>query len=328
MDVLVKKVNSGATLDHEEAVRLFDSMVGGGLTESQIASSLIAMKLRQETEDELAALVAILNRHKRGFNSGARATIDTCGTGGDGKSTVNVSTAVSIILASMGFPVVKHGNSAQSGAVGSADILAGLGMDLAYTGFSAEESFKKHNFVFLMAPLYHPGLKGIGKVRKELKVPTIFNLAGPLVNPADPDFQVIGINCRERLEFIARTLMQIGRENVTVYSSRDGFDEVSSNDKTDCILITKGGAERFFIDPSNFFKPFEMPVVRNAEEAKRLFMDGLSGESGEIADIFSLNTALALRTMNKAELKEGYTLVRKHLASGKAKKKLEQIVGN
>jgi anthranilate phosphoribosyltransferase len=326
MDRLVKKVNSGGTLAHDEAVLLFDSMVKGELTESQIASSLIAMKLRQETEDELAALVVTLNRHKRGFNSGATATIDTCGTGGDGKSTVNVSTAVSIILASMGFNVVKHGNSAQSGAVGSADILTSLGMDLEYTGTSAEEYFKKHNFVFMMAPHYHPGLKGIGKVRRELKVPTIFNLVGPLVNPADPDFQVIGINCRERLEFIARAVVKMGRENIAVYSSRDGFDEISSLDKTDCILIKNGGFDRFTIDPSEFFKPFGMPVVRSTGEAKNYFVQGLSGENGEIADIFSLNTALALKTMNKAEIREGYVIVKEHISSGKAKKKLEEIV--
>jgi anthranilate phosphoribosyltransferase len=272
--------------------------------------------------------VATLNRHKRGFNSGRKGTIDTCGTGGDGKSTVNVSTAVSIILASMGFPVVKHGNSAQSGAVGSADILTILGMDLEYTGTSAEEYFRKHNFVFMMAPYYHPGLKGIGKVRKELKVPTIFNLVGPLVNPADPDYQVIGINCRERLEFIARAIARMGRENVTVYSSRDGFDEISSQDKTDCILIKNGESDRFTIDPSDFFRPFGMPVVRGTGEAKNFFVQGLSGEDGGIADIFSLNTALALKTMGKAEIREGYAIVKQHISSGKASKKLEEIVSS
>jgi anthranilate phosphoribosyltransferase len=328
MDRLVKKVNSGDRLDYEEAALLFDSMVMGRLTESQTASSLIAMKLRQETEDELAALVATLNRHKRGFKSGKKGTIDTCGTGGDGKSTVNVSTAVSVILASMGFPVVKHGNSAQSGAVGSADILSGLGMDLEYTGTSAEEYFKKHNFVFMMAPHYHPGLKGIGKVRRELKVPTIFNLVGPLVNPADPDYQVIGINCRERLEFIARAIVKMGRENIAVYSSRDGFDEISSLDKTDCILIKNGGSDRFTIDPSEFFKPFEMPVVRSTGEAKKFFVKGLSGEDREVADIFSLNTALALTIMGKGDMKKGFLTAREQIASGKVVKKLEEIVGN
>ncbi|OHD67771.1 MAG: anthranilate phosphoribosyltransferase [Spirochaetes bacterium RBG_16_49_21] len=327
MDQLIKKVNSGERLNFEEAERLFDSMVQGRLTEAQIASSLIALRFREETENELAALVTILNRYKRCFGCGSRNAIDTCGTGGDGKSTVNVSTAASIILASMGFPVVKHGNTAQSGAVGSADILQALGMDLAYSGSSPEEHFKKHNFVFMLAPHYHPSLKGIGKVRRELKVPTIFNLVGPLVNPADPEFQVIGINRHDRLEFIARTMITIGRSNIAVYSSRDGYDEVSSRDKTDCILIADGRTENFIIDPSDFFMPFDMPVVKSVDEAKKFFVEGLSGENEEITDIFSLNTALALKTMNKAQIKEGYGLVKNHIASGKAKKKLEEIIG-
>ena len=328
MDQLIKKVNSGDRLNIREAEHLFDSMVEGRLTESQIASSLIAMRFRRETEDELAALVNILNRHKRGFKTGLSETIDTCGTGGDGKSTVNVSTAVSVILASMGFPVVKHGNSAQTGAVGSADIMAALGMDLEYTGLSPEEFFRKHNFVFMMAPHYHPSLKSIGKVRRELKVSTIFNLVGPLVNPADPDFQVIGINCRERLEFVARTIVLMGRKNIAVYSSRDGFDEISSREKTDCILITEHGTKSFTVDPSEFFRPFEMPVVKSTGEAKRLFVEGLSGENGEIADLFSLNTALALKTMNRTDIREGYGLVKEHIASCRVMKKLEEIVGN
>ena len=328
MEQLVKKVNSGDRLNFSEAEHLFDSMVEGRLTESQIASSLIAMKFRRETEDELAALVTTLNRHKREFKTGSTNTIDTCGTGGDGKSTVNVSTAVSVILASMGFAVVKHGNSAQSGAVGSADIMAALGMDLEYTSLSPEEFFRKHNFVFMLAPHYHPSLKSIGKVRRELKVSTIFNLVGPLVNPADPDFQVIGINCRERLEFIARTIVQMGRKNIAVYSSRDGFDEISSKEKTDCILITDRGSDSFTVDPSEFFRPFEMPVVRSTEEAKELFLEGISGENEEIADIFSLNAALALVTMCRADLNRGFMMVKEHIASGMVTEKLAEIVGN
>jgi anthranilate phosphoribosyltransferase len=328
MEELVKKVNSGARLDFSEAERLFDSMVQGGLTETQIASCLIAMKFRQETVEELAALVKTLNRHKREFKCGSSNTVDTCGTGGDGKSTVNVSTAVSIILASLEYPVVKHGNTAQSGAVGSADILTALGMDIAYTGSSPEEYFRKHNFVFMMAPLFHPALKGIGKVRRELKVPTIFNFVGPLVNPADPDYQVIGINKRERLEFIAKTIMKLGKKNITVYSSLDGYDEVSSQDKTDCKMITDGKIIDFTIDPSYYFKPFKMPVVKNTDDAKKFFVDGLSGKDEAVMDIFSLNAALALKTMNKAEINEGFTLVREHIGTGKVKKKLDEIVGN
>jgi anthranilate phosphoribosyltransferase len=328
MDALVIKVNSGQRLAYDEAARLFEGMVQDRLSDSQIASALIAMKFRHETVDEVAALVAILDRHKRQFTSGSDDAIDTCGTGGDGKSTVNISTAVSIILSSIGCRVVKHGNTAQSGIVGSADILKDLGMDLNYTDSSPEEYFKKHGYVFLLAPHYHPSLKRIGAVRRELKVPTIFNFVGPLINPADPGYQVIGISRRDRLDFIAQVIRKIGKQNVTVYSSRDGFDEVSSQDTTECIYIGEGNDRRFTIDPSDFFEPFSMPVVSDRSEAKKLFLEGLSGENEQMSDIFSLNAALALRTMNRFGMKEGYLETKKQIASGNVMRKLDELVGN
>ena len=327
MDRIVQKVNSGDRLSYDQARDLFESMVQGRLAESQIASSLIAMKLRGETVDELAALAATLNSHKRTFSPGVHGTVDTCGTGGDGKSTVNVSTAVGIILASLGCPVVKHGNTAQSGVVGSADILSDLGIDV--NGAAAPgDYFARHNFIFMLAPIYHPALKGIGKVRRELKVPTLFNLAAPLANPADPDFQIIGISRRGRLEFIARVLEKIGRMNITVYSSRDGYDEVSSADTTECIHIGEGGSRRFTIDPSDFFEPFPMPVVHDRNEARRLFLDGLTGRSETVANIFALNAALALRTMNRCGMREGFSGARDQILSGRACRKLEELAAD
>ena len=183
--------------------------------------------------------------------------------------------------------------------------------------------------MFMLAPHYHPALKGIGKVRRELKVPTIFNFVGPLINPADPDYQVIGISRRDRLDFIAQVIRKIGKRNITVYSSRDGFDEVSSRDTTECIYIGDGNDRRFTIDPSDFFEPFSMPVVRDRNDAKRLFLEGLSGENEQISDIFSLNAALALRTMNRCGMKEGYFETKKahrlrerHAKAGRAGGKL------
>jgi len=327
MDTLVKKVNSGHRLSFDEAQCLFEGMVQDKLSESQIASALIAIKFRRETVDEVAALAATLNRHKRKFVSGSDDAIDTCGTGGDGKSTVNISTAVSIILSSIGCKVVKHGNTAQSGIVGSADILKELGMDMDYTDTTPEEYFEKHNYVFLLAPHYHPALKKIGTVRKELKVPTIFNFVGPLINPADPRYQVIGINRLDRLDFVAQVIRKIGKRNVTVYSSRDGFDEVSSQDTTECIHVGDGNDRRFTIDPSDFFEPFSMPVVSDRNEAKKLFLEGLSGENEQMSDIFSLNTALALRTMNRCGMREGYIETKKRIASGSVMRKLDDLVG-
>ncbi len=327
MENIIIKVNSGKPLAYPEAEQLFEGMVRGDLSDSQIASSLIAIKLRTETVDELAALVATLDRHKRKLEVDPAGTVDTCGTGGDGKSTVNVSTAVSIILSSLGCRVVKHGNRAQSGAVGSADLLAELGMDLGYSGSSPEEFFSSHGYVFMPAPDFHPAMKRIGPVRRELKVPTLFNYAGPLINPANPEFQVIGVNRRDRIDFIGRVVEKLGRSNVTIYSSRDGYDEVSSSGETECLHIGDGGTRRFTIDPSDFFEPFPMPVAGDLREASRLFLDGLSGENGRVANLFALNAALALRTMNRCGLREGYFLARKHIDEGHARRKVDELTG-
>ncbi|MBN1531746.1 MAG: anthranilate phosphoribosyltransferase [Spirochaetes bacterium] len=323
---ILKRMNAGDAPEMDEADRLFEVMLTGGLTDSQIASVLISMKGRGETPLEVAALVRAMRRHKRHFGVSAKGLVDTCGTGGDGKSTVNVSTAVSIILASMGYPVVKHGNSAQSGKVGSADILADVGFDAAYGGSSPEEFFSAHNYVFLFAPQYHPALKQIGRVRRELGVPTIFNLVGPLANPADPAYQIIGLSGKNRLELVSEAVSLMGCGGITLYASDDGFDEVSSAAKTECRTISGGSVESFFIDPADFFDPFEMPVVRDRSDAKDLFLGGISGRDGRIADLFALNAALALKTMGVAELPEGYGAAREQLASGRAAEKLERMV--
>lgn len=325
MDALIRTVNSGSSLSFDDSRTLFNAMLGGQLTEAQIGSSLIALRFRGERPHELAALVTAMNERKRRFPHDTVDTIDTCGTGGDGKSTVNVSTAVGIILAALGYRVLKHGNSAQSGLVGSADILGDLGMDLAYTDTSPEEFYRSHNFVFMMAPQYHPALKGIGKVRRELKVPTIFNFAGPLANPGDPDCQIIGIGAPERIDFIAQALQELGRDRVTVYASEDGYDEISSSARTRCLSIVNGRISEFSIDPGDFFTPGPMPVISSRHEACELFLAGLTGSNPAIASIFAINTALAIHTLEGSGLDQGYIRAREAITTGAAMNKLSTM---
>lgn len=327
METLIRKTNSGTPLSFDEARTLFNAMLAGELTEAQIAATLIALRLRGERPQELAALVTAMNERKRRFLHRTHETIDTCGTGGDGKSTVNVSTAVGIILAALGYRVLKHGNSAQSGLVGSADILADLGFDLSYAGTTPEEFYQRHNFVFMMAPLYHPALKDIGKVRREIKIPTIFNFAGPLANPGDPDCQIIGIGAPDRLAFVAEALRELGRDHVTVYASEDGYDEISSADRTRCLTINGERMDEYFVNPGDFFTPCPMPVVASRHEARELFLAGLSGTNQSIADIFSLNTALAMHTMNGSTLDDGFARARGIIADGMAMAKLTAMTG-
>jgi anthranilate phosphoribosyltransferase len=327
MKNIVSSINGGQTLGYNEAVDFFQMMVDGSLTEAQIASTLISMNRRGETVDELAGLISVLNSHKKKFTRNSEKCVDTCGTGGDGKSTVNVSTAVSIILASLGYKIVKHGNTAQSGKVGSADILKSIGLDLNYEGTSPEEFYRENNYVFLFAQHYHPALKGIGKVRREIMSPTIFNFVGPLVNPADPENQIIGISKKEKLEFISDAVMKLGKDNITVYASRDGYDEVSSSDKTDCIGIKNGAMNKFTIDPADYFTPFPMPEVKNADDALKMFNDGISGKDEKIANIFSLNAALALNNIEEMEIGEGFQKIKEHIMSGSVEKKMKEMFG-
>jgi len=326
MNEIIRRLNSGEKLSRGDAEKFFEGMIDGALTEAEVASTLMAIRHRGETPGELSALVTALDRRKRRFELPRAGTIDTCGTGGDGKSTVNISTAVSIILASMGYAVVKHGNSAQSGKVGSADILKDLGFDLEYGGSSPEGFFQKHGFVFLMAPHYHPSLRAIGKIRREIRVPTIFNFVGPLVNPADPVFQIIGISRLDRLEMLADAIMEMGRSGITVYSSEDGFDEVSSRRRTLCITVKNGAKDRFSIEPSDFFTPFDPPVVRDRDHARDLFLAGLSGRNGDLVNLLALNTALALYTMGESGLDDGFKRAREHIMNGGPGLKLEELL--
>lgn len=325
---LVQKTALGHELSFEEASELFDSIMAGELTEAEIAAVLVAMRLRGETPDEIAGAANAMNKKKIRLDKGDRIVIDTCGTGGDGKSTVNVSTAVSLVLAASGVNIVKHGNVAQSGKVGSADILRQLGVPIEFDEGMDRAYFEKHGYVFLFAPKFHPAMKFAGPVRKAIKVPTVFNFLGPLSNPCDPDFQLIGISNIEKLEKLAKAMEKLGRTGVILYSSEDGYDEVSSNAVTTCYKITAGGTERFSINPADFFEPFEMPVVADSEDAQIQFMKAISGMDKQLTELIAINTALAFYVSGICiDMKEGFEKAKSVIKSGKVVEKLESLRG-
>jgi anthranilate phosphoribosyltransferase len=267
---IVKKAGLGEQLNFEETYNIFIQMMNGELSEAEIACVLIAMRLRDETPEEIAGAARAMNDKRLKFVTDKKV-YDTCGTGGSGKCTMNISSAVAILIASLGLPVVKHGNRAVSGSVGSADIYELAGVPVDSEKEVMEEYFKKKNFAFLFAPLYHPALKYAGAVRKQLKVPTIFNFLGPLANPADVAGQIIGISRRDKLSDMAEALLMLGRDNVAVYSSLDGYDEVSSTAPTEIHQVKSGLLTKRYINPSEFFNPFSMPVVKNGDEALKYF---------------------------------------------------------
>ncbi len=324
---LVRKVNNGGILSYEEACELFEKIITNELSEAQVASILISMKHRKETSHEIAAAAKVLMEKMIRFEHNSKGSIDTCGTGGDGKSTVNISTAVAINLASMGHPVIKHGNVAQSGKVGSADILEMLHIPCRLEKSDAEKFFAQRGFVFLFAPYYHPILKNVAKIRKDIMTSTIFNFLGPLMNPGDPDYQIIGISRREMLKTYTDAALMLGKKNIVIYSSDDGFDEISTSEITKAYIIEDGKVDYFFVDPHEFFEPFPLPVVESKEDAVKLFLEGIKGENEEIVKIFALNTAVALFIKDKKDMKEHYKEAYENIKSGNAFKKIEQLRG-
>ena len=339
LDDVLKKVNEGNILSSDEMKLLMTNMLQGNLTDGQIGACLIAMKVRGETVEEVATAVRVLDKNKIKFDVNSdKPVVDTCGTGGDGKSTINISTAVSIILSAMNTTVVKHGNVAQSGKVGSANILEEFNIPLTPEKQEAEEYLNNNDFIFLFAPAFHPTMKYVGKVRKELKVPTLFNFMGPLLNPANPDYQVIGFSRLDKLEFYADVINALGRKNIAVYTSHDGYDEISSNAPTDIYLINtdadfseynpvevKEGIKKITIIPGDFFEPFEMPVVESKEDAVDKFTAALKGTNKNYANLLAINAALILSLINNKSIKENFADVSETIHSGKAFDKLENL---
>jgi len=323
---MVKKAGLGELLNFEETYKIFTQMMDGELSEAEIACVLIAMRLRGETPEEIAGAARAMNDKRLRFDAG-KPVYDTCGTGGSGKSTMNVSSAVAITISALGFPVVKHGNRAISGSVGSADIYELAGVPVDSEKEEMEKYFKENDFAFLFAPKYHPALKYAGSVRKKLGVPTIFNFLGPLANPADVAGQIIGISRRDKLEDLAEAMLMLGRDNVAVYSSLDGYDEVSSTAPTQMYHIKSGTLTKRYINPTDFFSPFAMPVVKDGDEALKYFYESIEGE-GNLQKLIALNAGVALEIFGGAEdVREGFEIAYKAIASGSVMEKYKSLRG-
>lgn len=323
----VKKLFNGKDMSLAESLRVFEGIMKGEFDDDIVSAILIALKMKGETATEIYAAAKVLNDLKFRFEHGKRPCIDTCGTGGDGKSCVNVSTAVSIILSSLGYNVVKHGNVAISGKVGSADILEMLGVPVKLSIEEMHEFYERNGFVFLLAPMFHPAMKNVAHIRKKLGVPTIFNLLGPLVNPAEPEYQIIGVGSKDKLEVYAEAASKFKNKKFIVYSSLDGYDEVSTKEPTRCYKIIDGQISEFVLKPEDFFEPFDMPSVSSKEDAKRLFLEGIAGENEKVSILFAINTALVLHLIDNSSIDDGFEKVLQHLKLGKVIEKLESLKG-
>ncbi|MBV9884101.1 MAG: anthranilate phosphoribosyltransferase [Sphingomonadaceae bacterium] len=321
---------AGAPLDRDQAELLFGALVRGALDEPAIAAMLVALKVRGETVEELIGAARALRAADLPFDRPDYLFADSCGTGGDGSGTINLSTAVAFVAAAAGLPVAKHGNRSVTSRCGSADVLEQLGVKLDCAPAASRQALDEAGICFLFAPQYHPGLRHAGPVRRALGIRTIMNILGPCVNPAEPRVQLLGVAEERLLEPVARTLAALGVEKAMVVHG-SGLDEVALHGETKAVRLDRKALETLTIAPADVgFAPAPLAKIRgggpeaNAERLRALLQGyGTRTEKQAVA----INAGVLLYTAGKAAtLADGATLALDTLASGAAHRRLEALV--
>ncbi len=326
---LIAKVADGNALSEDEARQAFDIMMSGEATPSQIGGFLMALRVRGETVEELTGAARVM-RDKVLAIEAPPGAIDTCGTGGDAKGTYNVSTAVAFVIAACGVPVAKHGNRALSSKSGAADVLSALGVNIDCEMDLVQRAIWDIGITFLMAPRHHGAMRHVGPTRVELGTRTIFNLLGPLSNPAGAKRQLMGIFSRDWIEPQARVLAQLGTERAWVVHGSDGLDELTTTGPSWVAEVKDGQVSTFEITPEDAGLPradFAALVGGTPEHNADALRGVLAGEPGPYRDIVLLNSAAALIVADKAsDLKAGVAMAAEAIGSGAAAAKLQALV--
>ncbi len=327
----IENLQQGQNLSFEESKVLFSDLMEGKFDESSIIKILEALIKKGETKDELAGGIYVL-RNKAIKVKTDPNTIDTCGTGGDGQNSLNISTAAAIVLASMGVKVAKHGNKAVSSNCGSADVLEALKINIHLKSNEAEESIKKFNFAFMFAPNYHSAMKHVGPARKKMGKKTIFNLIGPLSNPAQVRRQVVGVFDKKWMKPFAEALKENRVVHALIVHSEDGMDEISPFAKTNVVELINGKINTFLIDPK------EVGIIggnkdnlkgKSAKYNSEKIIEIFKGKSNEFSQSVALNVAAGLIVSNKEkDFKVAFNKANNHLNSGNVFKHLEKIQSN
>ncbi len=305
----------------------FDAMLEGKWTPAQVAGVLVALRMRPWEPDVLAEACEAMRAAMRPFEHQEPAIIDTCGTGGDGKGTLNISTASAIVVASCGVRVAKHGNRSVSSKAGSADVLEALGVPLEPDDVRQQRALRDAGIVFLYAPAHHPAMKHVGPIRRELGVRTIFNVLGPLANPARPSHQLLGTFDDALRPVMAAALARLGTRRAWVVRSEDGLDEVSPEAKTRVTSLEEGGrlVERT-VGPEDFGVapvPLSTMTGGDAQENARALEAILAGEAHPASTAIVVNAGAAISLVTGETLREGAERARDALASGRAKRALD-----
>ena len=314
----------------EAAREVAQEILDGSATPCQIAAFITALRMRGETVDQICAFVEMLRARSIHISRPQGPVIDTCGTGGDYSGTFNVSTAAAIISAAAGAQVAKHGNRAMSSACGSADVLAKLGVNINASIEVSEQCLHKIGLTFLFAQAYHPAMKNAAIPRREVGIRNIFNMIGPLSNPADATCQLIGVYAPELTTIFAEVLRELGAERALIVHGDDGLDEITTTSVTQVTELRDGKIHTWTVSPNEFgIAPanIEDLVVDSIDHAAFEMRKVLRGEEGARTDMALLNAGAALYVADLAKnLQEGYDLAKETVHEGKATAKLEQLI--
>ena len=327
MEQILEKLKKKENLSFEESKSAFELLMTGKANEDQIYDFLTLLSNKGEVADEIAGGVYVLrDKSKRVSVSDC---IDTCGTGGDGMNTLNISTASALLLASMGTKVAKHGNKAVSSKCGSGDVLEALKIKIDLEPKDIENEINNNNFGFMFAPNYHSAMRFVGPVRKKIGKRTIFNMIGPLSNPALVTRQVIGVFDKKLLKIFAEGLKNLDIKFAWIVNSEDGLDEISPYAKTNIMQLRDGQISEISIDPKSLnvnAEKFENLIGDDAKFNAEKMINIFKGEDNDFSKAVCLNAAAGLIVGEKcSEFSEAYSQTREHILSGKTFQHLEKI---
>jgi anthranilate phosphoribosyltransferase len=326
---IIGKVATGASLSRDEAASAFDAMMSGEATPSQMGGLLMALRVRGETVDEITGAVAAM-RSKMLTVQAPPEAVDIVGTGGDGSGSVNVSTCASFIVSGAGVPVAKHGNRALSSRSGAADVLASLGVKIDLKPEQVGRCVRECGIGFMFAPAHHPAMKNVGPTRVELATRTIFNLLGPLSNPAGVKRQMVGVFSRQWVQPLAQVLKNLGSDNAWVVHGSDGLDEITLTGPTFVSALHNGEIRNFEVTPEEAgLSRCEAGALKGGDaDANAIALQSvLDGKPSPYRDVALINAAAALVVAGRAkDLNEGVAIGVRSIDSGAANAKLKHLV--
>ena len=319
----------GESLSADQATAAMNEIMTGEATSAQVGSFLTALRIKGETVDEITGMARVM-REKSLHVSVEGVVVDTCGTGGDGSGSFNISTTAAFVVAGAGVAVAKHGNRAMSGSTGSADVLEALGVKIALSPESVARCLNDVGFGFMFAQGYHPSMRFAAGPRREIGIRTVFNILGPLTNPAGADRQVIGVADPSMADRMARVLGQLGSRKALVVHGSDGMDEITITGPSTVWQLENGEVTEFEVTPGGLgvsVSSADSIQATSAEHSARIVRSVLAGESGPARDVVLLNAAAALVAADRSgSLAAGFELAARSIDSGDAQAKLDAVV--